>query len=568
VTRGSFPKPVPHDVAPSPGHSEVPPVPVSHPLHRQGGPQRRACRGGCRPSAWRRGDLPGHPWDTSVCHRSAYPPEASEGHTPRFWLCSGAVRLLALPLSDDKSLRLLGGGTISPPQTGRGPRHHRPPGRRATGPSGARGSSHRGRCPHGGRRRPARPDAGAGRGHQRWHRRHVSPQSGLAQTRSPRHRPGQWAPRSSPVALGSALSNTGAAPRLARIGPGRQGAHRTPPASRAGTPSAGQRRAPPPVVDALPLLRGVHCTVAVTTVAAIGDLTRFNTPRARMKFLGRLPSADSPASPTPTGTPPTALQAIRWKAQVRRCKRSRTRSARGKHAYQVVVASAREGVGCMWAMAKQVPVPPAVHKTDRACTHNSAGVHGPWEETPPRGEGPLDGVKRPTGILVPRERQAPDGRTDGGPHPRRAAGAPVVSSWLRLCQWTQDKQTSCRPQKSGAHLLTAEVIATPGLSRRWKRKRRRRGRWRQSAAPSMPLRAAPTAETGADHPATIAYNRTEQSRVQTQPRMGDTHPALHAGSRSRMRLTLVAWTPMSTLLITGDRACRRPGDRGLCARRR
>jgi transposase len=33
-----------------------------------------------------------------------------------------------------------------------------------------------------------------------------------------------------------------------------------------------------PVVEALQALRGVQCTVAVTTVAARGDLTRFDTP--------------------------------------------------------------------------------------------------------------------------------------------------------------------------------------------------------------------------------------------------------------------------------------------------
>jgi transposase len=33
-----------------------------------------------------------------------------------------------------------------------------------------------------------------------------------------------------------------------------------------------------PVVDALQALRGVQGTVAVTTVAARGDLTRFDTP--------------------------------------------------------------------------------------------------------------------------------------------------------------------------------------------------------------------------------------------------------------------------------------------------
>ncbi len=37
-----------------------------------------------------------------------------------------------------------------------------------------------------------------------------------------------------------------------------------------------------PVVEALQARRGVPCPVAVTTVAALGDLTRFDTPRQRM----------------------------------------------------------------------------------------------------------------------------------------------------------------------------------------------------------------------------------------------------------------------------------------------
>jgi transposase len=48
-----------------------------------------------------------------------------------------------------------------------------------------------------------------------------------------------------------------------------------------------------PVVDALQALRGVPCPVAVTTVAALGDLTRFDTPRQLMHSLGFTPSAYS-----------------------------------------------------------------------------------------------------------------------------------------------------------------------------------------------------------------------------------------------------------------------------------
>jgi transposase len=45
-----------------------------------------------------------------------------------------------------------------------------------------------------------------------------------------------------------------------------------------------------PVVEALQAWRGVQFTVAVTTVAELGDLTRFANPRQLMKFLGLIPS--------------------------------------------------------------------------------------------------------------------------------------------------------------------------------------------------------------------------------------------------------------------------------------
>jgi len=112
-----------------------------------------------------------------------------------------------------------------------------------------------------------------------------------------------------------------------------------------------------PVVEALQALRGVQCTVAVTTVAALGDLTRFHNPRQLMHSLGVTPSEYSrgprrqQGSMTKTGnTParralvegawasrypanvsrhlplrlaklPAAIQAIRWKAHVRLCTR-------------------------------------------------------------------------------------------------------------------------------------------------------------------------------------------------------------------------------------------------------
>lgn len=147
-----------------------------------------------------------------------------------------------------------------------------------------------------------------------------------------------------------------------------------------------------PVVEALQALRGVQFTVAVTTVAALGDLTRFDTPRQLMNYLGLTPSEYSSGEHrrqggiTKTGNTharralvegawayrypaqvsrhlplrlaklPKPLQDVSWKAQVRLCKRYRQRSARGKNPHQVVVAMARELRAFMGAIAKQVPV--------------------------------------------------------------------------------------------------------------------------------------------------------------------------------------------------------------------
>jgi len=149
-----------------------------------------------------------------------------------------------------------------------------------------------------------------------------------------------------------------------------------------------------PVVDALQALRGVPFTVAVTIVAELGDLTRFDKPSQLMRYLGLTPSAYATGDQrhqgaiTKTGNAqarraliegawasrypakvsrhlqlrlekrPKALQDSSWKAPGRLCKRYRQLRARGQHAHRVVVASARELRACMWALAQQVPVTP------------------------------------------------------------------------------------------------------------------------------------------------------------------------------------------------------------------
>ena len=147
-----------------------------------------------------------------------------------------------------------------------------------------------------------------------------------------------------------------------------------------------------PVVDAWQALRGVQFTVAVTPVAALGALTRFDNPRPLMHYLGLTPSEYASGERrrqggiTKTGhtharralvegawayrSPaqgsrhlqlrlaklPKPIQDVSWKAQVRLCKRSRQLCARGKNPNQVVVAIARELSAFMWAIAQQGPV--------------------------------------------------------------------------------------------------------------------------------------------------------------------------------------------------------------------
>ena len=147
-----------------------------------------------------------------------------------------------------------------------------------------------------------------------------------------------------------------------------------------------------PVVHALQALRGVQWLVAITVVAELGDLTRFDSPRQLAAFVGLIPSEYSSGSSrrqggiTKAGNGrarraliegawayrhpakvsqhiqtridglPKPIQDLGWKAQVRLCKRFRRLVGRGKHPNVVVTAIARELLAFMWAIAKEVPV--------------------------------------------------------------------------------------------------------------------------------------------------------------------------------------------------------------------
>lgn len=147
-----------------------------------------------------------------------------------------------------------------------------------------------------------------------------------------------------------------------------------------------------PLVASIQALRGVQDTVAITVVAELGDLTRFDNPRQLAAFVGLTPSEYSSGATRHQGgitkagnsharrvlvegawayrypakvsayiqkriqSLPKPVRDIGWKAQVRLCKRYRRLAARGKHHNIIVTAIARELLAFMWAIAQEVPI--------------------------------------------------------------------------------------------------------------------------------------------------------------------------------------------------------------------
>ena len=149
-----------------------------------------------------------------------------------------------------------------------------------------------------------------------------------------------------------------------------------------------------PVVKALMTMRGVRMVVAVTIMAELGDLTRFENPKQLMCFLGLTPSEHSSGEKkkkggiTKTGNQharrvlveagwsyrfpakvskeiqkrhedvPLNIRDIAWKAQLRLTKRFRVMANKGKPNNLIVVAMAREIAAFMWSIANEVPILP------------------------------------------------------------------------------------------------------------------------------------------------------------------------------------------------------------------
>ncbi|HEX8947661.1 MAG TPA: IS110 family transposase [Dissulfurispiraceae bacterium] len=141
------------------------------------------------------------------------------------------------------------------------------------------------------------------------------------------------------------------------------------------------------VATALMALRGVNTVTAMTILAELGDISRFESPRQLMAYLGLVPSEHSSGQKQKRGgitksgnghvrrvlveaswcyrfpARKTAalqrraektsekVQAIAWKAQKRLCMRYRHLSSKGKRLVEVCTAVARELAGFIWAIA-------------------------------------------------------------------------------------------------------------------------------------------------------------------------------------------------------------------------
>lgn len=145
-----------------------------------------------------------------------------------------------------------------------------------------------------------------------------------------------------------------------------------------------------PVVKAIQALRGVRLIVAAGVIAELGDITRFDSPRKLMSYVGLTPSEHSSGSrrklggitkcgngrarrlliesahsyryPANVSTDmqkrqeglPKEIIDMAWKAQQRLCRRYQRLSLKGKNTNVVKTAIAREIIAFIWSISKEV----------------------------------------------------------------------------------------------------------------------------------------------------------------------------------------------------------------------
>ena len=150
------------------------------------------------------------------------------------------------------------------------------------------------------------------------------------------------------------------------------------------------------VVEALMAMRGIDMIAATAFLAEIGDLSRFQTPRELMGYLGLVPSEHSTGDTIKRGpitkagnrrarrvlvesawsyrhpprvgkdkqakvaAAPPAVRAIAWKAQHRLYGRYRALVRKGKLKTVAITAIARELAGFIWAVSRELTMTASV----------------------------------------------------------------------------------------------------------------------------------------------------------------------------------------------------------------
>ncbi len=148
-----------------------------------------------------------------------------------------------------------------------------------------------------------------------------------------------------------------------------------------------------PVVKAIQALRGVRLLIATGLIAELGDLSRFDTPRKLMKYVGLTPSEHSSGDTRRLGAItkcgngrarrlltegahsyrhtakvskemqvrqeglPKVIIDKAWEAQLRLCRRYQRLMMRGKPRNVVITAIAREMIAFIWSISREVVLP-------------------------------------------------------------------------------------------------------------------------------------------------------------------------------------------------------------------
>jgi len=154
-----------------------------------------------------------------------------------------------------------------------------------------------------------------------------------------------------------------------------------------------------PVVKAIQAMRGVRLLIATGLVAELGDLSRFDTPRKLMSYVGLTPSEHSSGDKRKLGSItkcgngrvrrlliegahsyrysarvskemqvrqeglPKNIIDMAWQAQLRLCRRYQRLMKRGKNYNVVVTAIAREMIAFIWSISREVVLPKIDTKT-------------------------------------------------------------------------------------------------------------------------------------------------------------------------------------------------------------